>query len=73
MTRRENSEQRAESRSSVNADNALALAIRRGEWERAGLLLLMAMADVARAAPAGTVDDLLALLSGEEVGDEHRR
>ncbi len=48
-----------------NANNPLAIAIQRGEWERAALLLLLATAAVARAAPPGTVDDLLALLADE--------
>ena len=42
---------------------ALALAIEGGDWERASLLLLIALARAARAAPPGTIDDLLALLS----------
>lgn len=70
---RENSEQRASNKARRAApDSALAVAIRRGEWERAGLLLLVAMAEVTRTAPAGTIDDLLALLSDEEVRDDGR-
>jgi len=71
---RENSDQRAANQMrSAAPDSALAVAIRRGDWERAGLLLLVAMAEVTRSAPAGTIDDLLALLSDEEVCDEHLR
>jgi hypothetical protein len=53
-------------------DGALAVAIRRGEWERAALLLLTGVSVAARAMPAGTVDDVLALLSREEGADDAR-
>ena len=56
---------------------ALALAIERSDWERASLLLLLALARVARvarSAPPGTIDDLLALLSHtEEAGNAEVR
>jgi hypothetical protein len=42
---------------------ALTLALRRDDWERASLLLLIAVATVIRNAPPGTIDDVLALLS----------
>ncbi len=46
--------------------SAIELAIARGEWERMSLLLLIAMTEAVRQAPAGTIDDVLALLSDEE-------
>jgi hypothetical protein len=48
----------------------LAAAIRRKEWERAALLLLIGLLEAARNAPSGTIDDVLAMLSLEE--DEGR-
>lgn len=45
---------------------AVAVAVRRGEWERASLLLLIAVSVAARRLPAGTVEDVLALLSETE-------
>lgn len=45
---------------------AMARAVRRGEWERLSLYLLLAFAAAADRAPAGTIDDLLALLADEE-------
>ncbi len=56
----------------------LAAAIRRKEWERAALLLLIGLMEAARNAPPGTIDDVLTLLSagGDEepqitqIGDE---
>ncbi len=54
--------------------SALALAIERSDWERASLLILIAVARVARSAPPGTIDDLLALMSlEEEAGDAEVR
>ena len=53
---------------------ALALAIERSDWERASLLLLLAVARAVRSAPPGTIDDVLALISfGEEAGDAEVR
>ena len=46
----------------------LATAIRRNEWELAALLLLNALATAVRAAPPGTIDDVLAVLSDMEEG-----
>jgi hypothetical protein len=40
----------------------LSVAIRRSDWERASLLLLIGVAETARRLPPGTIDDLLALL-----------
>ncbi len=45
---------------------AMALAIERREWDRVALCLLLGVSIAARKAPPGTVDDLLALLAGEE-------
>ena len=45
---------------------ALAGAIARDDWERASLMLLLAVAAAARALPPGTIDDLLALLSSDD-------
>jgi hypothetical protein len=52
---------------------ALERAVRRNEWERVALALLIALADAARRAPPGTIDDVLALLSDEEGRDDARR
>ena len=53
----------------TNRPQALALAIERREWERVALLLLVAVARVAEAAPLGTIDELLSLLDAEDVHD----
>jgi hypothetical protein len=47
----------------------LAASMRRSEWERVALLLLLGVAAAARKAPPGTIDDVLALLSDTEAGD----
>ena len=55
---------------------ALAGAIARDDWERASLMLLLAVAAAARALPPGTIDDLLALLSSDDApvdGAPHAR
>jgi hypothetical protein len=44
---------------------ALALAIRRDDWELAALLLLHGIVTAARALPPGAIDDVLALLDAE--------
>jgi hypothetical protein len=44
-------------------EGALAVAVRRDDWERAALLLLVALAHALRNAPPGTIEDLLALLA----------
>lgn len=49
----------------------LAASIRRNEWERVALLLLLALTDVASAMPAGDIDDVLALLA-QEASDDRR-
>jgi len=46
--------------------DALAAAIERDDWERAALLLLLGVSVVARSLPEGQIDDVLALLDGEE-------
>jgi hypothetical protein len=51
----------------------LAAAIRRKEWERAALLLLIGLLEAARDVPPGTIDDVLAMLSREEGGGDARR
>jgi hypothetical protein len=55
------------------AATALDRAVRRNDWERVALALLIALAAAARNAPPGTIDDLLALLSGEEARDDAPR
>ena len=47
----------------------LAAAIRRKDWERAALLLLIGLLEAARNAPPGTIDDVLAMLSDWETAD----
>lgn len=49
---------------------ALAAAVRRGEWERVALYVLLGVAETARAAPAGTIEDVVALLARETERDE---
>jgi hypothetical protein len=44
----------------------LATAIRRKEWERAALLLLIGLLEAARNAPPGTIDDVLAMLGTDD-------
>ncbi|MBI5288562.1 MAG: hypothetical protein HY873_06275 [Chloroflexi bacterium] len=46
--------------------DALAAAIEHDDWERAALLLLLGVSAVARSLPEGQIDDVLALLDGEE-------
>lgn len=61
---------RRDRRQAQSMNGALALAIERSDWERASLLLLIAVARVARNTPPGTIDDVLSFLSGgEEDGD----
>lgn len=50
-------------------DSALALAIRRDDWELVALLLLHGIASAAREVPPDTIDDVLALLDAEESRD----
>ena len=45
----------------------LAAAIRRNEWERAALLLLIGLLEAARGVPPDTIDDVLAMLSDEGI------
>jgi hypothetical protein len=52
---------------------ALAMALEREDWERASLLLLIALAKALRTTPPGTIDDLLAALAHEEPADDRRR
>lgn len=54
-------------------DTALAVAIRRNQWELVVLLLLNAIVDTARAMPPGTIDDVLALISETEASDDAAR
>mgnify|MGYP001611494211 CR=1 FL=1 len=69
MTRR-----RHDHRQTQPQGGALARAIERSDWERASLLLLIAVARVARNTPPGTIDDVLAFLSDrEEDGDAEIR
>ena len=56
--------------------NALALAIKRGEWERVGLCLLLGLSLAARETPPETIDRLLELLAGDDAaacGDKRAR
>ena len=57
----------------VPANGALAIAIRRNNWELAALLLLDALANAARTLPPGSIDDILALISDEEAADDASR
>jgi len=52
---------------------ALTLAIERNDWERASLLLLIALAEAVRRAPAATIDDLLAALDADGSDDTRGR
>jgi hypothetical protein len=55
---------------------SLAMAIRRKDWERAALLLLVSLLEMARDMPPGTIDDMLTLLSaepGDGAGADGRR
>jgi len=47
----------------------IATSMRRREWARVALLLLLGVAAAARNAPPGTIDDVLALLSDTEDGN----
>jgi hypothetical protein len=53
--------------------NAMARAIKRNDFERVALALVLALAAAARTAPPGTIDDLLAMLSTEEAPDDPPR
>lgn len=55
------------------AGSALAMAIRRNNWELAALLLLDALATAARSLPPGAIDGILALISDEEAADDAAR
>ena len=48
---------------------ALAMAIERGEWERIALHLFVALAELVRADPAATIDDVIELLNEDGRGD----
>lgn len=48
-------------------DDALAIAFQSNDLERAALLLLLGVSMVVRTVSAGTIDDVLALLSMDEV------
>ena len=50
----------------ATGSGTLAGAIARDDWERASLMLLLAVAAAARALPPGTIDDLLALISSDD-------
>lgn len=51
-------------------DSALALAVRRQEWERVALYLLLGVAAAARKAPPGAIDDVLDALA--EMAEDKR-
>ncbi len=44
---------------------ALAAALRRDDWERVALFVLLGIAEAARTAPPGAIDDVVALLAHE--------
>lgn len=46
-------------------EGALTAAVRRRDWERVALYVLLGVAEAARTAPPGTIDDVIALLAGE--------
>ncbi len=50
----------------LQPEGALALSLQRREWERAALCLLVATAMVVRRMPQDGIDELIALLAGEE-------
>ena len=52
--------------------NALATAIHTNDWERAALLLLLGVSQVARSLPRTTIHDVIDLLEHEEPGDDRR-
>ena len=60
-------------RISTRPNSALAIAIRRDNWELAALLLLDALANTARTLPPSDLDDILALISNEEAADDAAR
>jgi hypothetical protein len=47
----------------------LAASVRRSEWERVALLLLIALTDALQSLPAGDANDLLGLLAREAADD----
>ncbi len=53
----------------MTQSRTIAVSVRRNEWERVALLLLLGVAAAARKAPPGTIDDVLAMLSDTEAGD----
>lgn len=46
-------------------NDALAVALRQNDWERAALLLLLGVSMAARSLPDGDIDDLLSAIDGE--------
>jgi hypothetical protein len=56
-------------RTSRAQPGAVAIAIKRGDWERASLLLLIGIALAARRLPPGTIDDVLAIITREAPDD----
>ena len=54
----------------TTAARAMETAIRRREWERIALALLLACAEAARRAPPGEIEDLLRLLDGDETENQ---
>lgn len=56
---------RARSKTEAQPD-ALAIAIEQEDWERTALLLALGLTTAVRMLPQATIDDVLALLSGDE-------
>ena len=54
----------------MRAEDALARAIHRREWERVMLYVFVGIAETLRSEPYATIDDLLALLEDREATDE---
>jgi len=48
---------------------AMAQAVRRNDWDRIAVCLLLGISIAARKAPPGTIDDLLALLAAEDAAE----
>ncbi len=56
-----------------DAERAIADALRRGEYERVALALLLGVASAARSVPEASIDDLLAVLSDDVAPDTNGR
>jgi hypothetical protein len=54
------------------SNNALAIALHQSDWERAALLLMLGIVQMACTLPHETIDDVLTLLDGDEERDGDR-